>query len=499
MADDFELVDDVYQYRSTIYRGNQTRVDEVIEQGTGRLFAMKIVIEGTPNAKEAKINLKKEAAVLKQMEHPNIIRFEKFSTSHDATYILMEFFRAANVKSQLKAELSDLQSRARQLMENVCQALAYIHDKGWVHRDLKPDNMLLNRAGEMRLLDFSLATRVTQGFAKMIGMGRQQSIQGTRTYIAPETIRKQAPNAQTDIYSLGITFFEILTGRTPFQGSTPDELLQKHLKAEPPNPSEFNPNVTPEMDRVISFMLRKKAKDRPGSVDEVRAEISRIKIFKEDVVLLKAASVQRAEEEKMSLIAKLDSRMDAQRTEKLQADPSLAEQFEAERQAREARRKSKHKPRLGDLKTGTGGAAKGKPAASTPVPVPPPLQPVMAPPMMSVPMMPVYGQPPMMYPGYAPGMMQPTYPSMPLMPTVPSVASMPVIPTIPYDIPPAAPPRPPVAPPPAPPAAQRQPPKPPAAPQPSAPARPPAAAPPPAPTPQPPADLDYMTELPDVV
>ncbi|MFO0918721.1 MAG: protein kinase, partial [Planctomycetaceae bacterium] len=193
MADEFDLIDDVYQYRSTIYRGNQTRVDEVVEQGTGRQFAMKIVIEGTPESKESKANLKKEAMVLKQMEHPNIIHFEKFSTSHDATYILMEYFRAANVKSQLKGELYSLHSRARPLLEGACQALAFLHEKGWIHRDLKPDNMLLNRAGEFRLLDFSLSSRMTQGVAKMFGMGRPGSIQGTRTYIAPETIRRQAP------------------------------------------------------------------------------------------------------------------------------------------------------------------------------------------------------------------------------------------------------------------------------------------------------------------
>lgn len=154
-----------------------------------------------------------------------IVKFEKYSSSRDNTFLIMEHYRAPNVKLQLKSDIRSVHIRARKLFESVTSALSHVHSKGWIHRDLKPDNVLMNKVGEIRLVDYSLSIKDVKGFAKMMGGGVIKTIQGTRTYIAPETIRKQALSFQTDFYSLGILFFEVLTGRTPFQAATPEELL----------------------------------------------------------------------------------------------------------------------------------------------------------------------------------------------------------------------------------------------------------------------------------
>jgi len=468
VSEDPSLIDDVYQIRSPISRGNKTMIYEVLEQGTGRHLAMKLVVDGKPEDKKAAVSeLKAEAAVAKNLNHPNIIGYEGFSTSRDATYMLMEYFRAANVKAQIKSELPGLHSRARPLLEGVCQALMHLHELGWVHLDLKPENILLNRSGEAKLIDFSLAVKFSQGIGKMLGLGGKSKIQGTRTYIAPEIILRKAPSPQTDIYSLGVTFFEILAGKTPFQGFTPQDLLEKHLRLPPPLASAYNPNVTPEMDQLLLAMLAKKPKDRPGSMQEVYSEIHRLKLFHQDVLEIQAAKMQQEHADKMSLMTKLDSRTDAERSDLLRADPTLAQQHEDERKAREDRRKPK--VRLNPKDTAKAEAAKSA-AAAAPVQQQPQMpgmnpmmmlpgmmqpgmmqypmmmpQPMMPPGMMQQPMMmpqpmmppfasqPGYQQPP----GYPPaGYAQPSYPPSPVMP-----APAPIAPTpIPLPVAPAAPP-----------------------------------------------------------
>ena len=405
---DEELIDGVYKLVMCIATGGSGQVWEVIEQPSGRHLAMKLLKMDTPDFKENKAGLKHEAEVLKSLDHPMIIKYEKYSTSRDNTYMTMEHFRAANVKLQIKADIESVHVRARRLLEGVCQALSHVHAKGWVHRDMKPDNVLMNKVGEIRLVDFSLSSKEVKGFSKMIGGGKIKTIQGTRTYIAPETINKQAPTFQTDLYSLGIMFFEVLTGKTPFQAPTPEELLRKHLRTEPPNASEFNQNVTPEMDRLIAKLLKKKPAERPASVDEVLGELRRIKIFKEDVT--EESLAKKAEESKDTMgeltDIRLDSRADAKLRVMLEASPELARQFAANKEEKAVKKKAVEEHRKKQILKSSGPT---KPAAA-PVPVPQPI-PMAMPPgyppqgYAQYPQMPMGGPPSMM-----PGM--PGYPNM---------------------------------------------------------------------------------------
>ena len=453
---DEELIDGVYKLVMCIATGGSSQVWEVVEQPSGRHLAMKLLKMENPDFKENKAGLKHEADVLKSLDHPMIIKFEKYSSSRDNTYLTMEHFRAPNVKLQIKADITSVHVRARRLFESVCQALSHVHAKGWVHRDMKPDNVLMNKVGEIRLVDFSLSSKEIKGFSKMIGGGKQKTIQGTRTYIAPETINKQTPTFQTDLYSLGIMFFEVLTGKTPFQAPTPEELLRKHLRTEPPNASEFNKNVTPEMDRLIAKLLKKKPSERHASVDEVLGELRRIKIFKEDVTDESVAKKAEEGKDAMSELTdiRLDSRADAKLRETLAANPELASQFAAAKQEQAAKKKAVDEHRKKQILKSSGPT---KPAAAAPAPVPQPM-PMSMPP----------GYPPQGYAQYPPmpmagppGMM-PGYPNMagnPNMPFPPQAqygmpGMMPAMPMVP-GMPPGAPPMPsaPIAPasPPAPP------------------------------------------------
>ena len=412
-----ELIDGVYKLVMCIATGGSSQVWEVVEQASGRHLAMKLLKSDTGDFKQNKAALKYEAEVLKTLDHPLIIKFEKFSTSRDNTYMTMEHFRAANVKLQIKANISSVHVRARRLFEGICQAMSHVHSKGWIHRDVKPDNVLMNKVGEIRLVDFSLSSKEVKGFSKMIGGGRLKTIQGTRTYIAPETIRKEAPTFQTDLYSLGILFFEVLTGKTPFQAASPEDLLRKHLSTPPPNASEFNPNVTPEMDRLITRLLKKKPAERHGSVDEVLAELKRIKIFKEDVT--DESLAQKEADKKGDVMSqltdiRLDSRADAKLKEVLASNPELARQY-----TQDLRDKKDKKQAVEDERKAKILKSASKDAKTTKVTAPavPPTQPQMV--YQPMPQMPgPMAMPPGYPPGYAP------YPQM-QMPSMPPQMGLP--------------------------------------------------------------------------
>lgn len=517
MADE-DLIDDQFQLVMCIASGASSQVWECIEKGSGRHLAMKLLKKDSPDFKVNRGKMRKEADIMKAVMHPLIVKIEKFSTNRDHTYILMEHFRASNLKIQIKNEPNKVHLRIRQLFEGVCTALSHVHSKGYIHRDIKPDNILMNRAGEVKLCDFSLSSRAIKGIGRLFA-GRAKEIQGTRTYIAPETIRRQQPTIRTDLYSLGIFFFEALTRKTPFQATSPEELLQKHLRVEPPNPSEFNPNVAPEMDRIVAKLLKKKPKDRYADVNEVLAEIKRGRIFKEDVVDLEATAREQEDKNSMAALfeARLDSRADAKLVNLLQTNSEFAQQFEEQKKVKDAKKQleaERLKQRIQASEKADAAKAAAKSGKAAPAAAPAPVaQPVPMPMPMPMPMpqqMPMPGfQPgfPSFPTGYAPypqpGMPMPMPQGMPMpapgMPQFPPQVGYPQ-PMQPPQMPFPQPQQQPVPVPRQPnPQAQQVPaqPVPPAA-KPAAPApnRPAANQPP---STQPPTDLEYMTDLPDVV
>ena len=222
-VDEYELVN------PPIAAGNASNIWEV-RDAAGQSFAMKLLLPDAAKDAEQIATLKHEAKVGQSLEHPNFLRILKFVKGKQNSYLLMELFRSPNLKQMLSSDPSAVRSRFTRLTEQLCTALAFMHSKGWLHHDLKPDNILFSKSGELKLIDFSLSKKRQAGLGKMFA-GKVKTIQGTRTYLAPETILKKYPEPQTDMYSLGVTLFEILTGVPPFRGSSPQDLLRRHLTA----------------------------------------------------------------------------------------------------------------------------------------------------------------------------------------------------------------------------------------------------------------------------
>lgn len=315
---------DDYQLVASIASGNASQIWEV-RDAAGQTFAMKLLLPDAFKNPEQVGVLKHEAKVGQSLEHPNFIRTMKFVKSKTHCYMLMELFKCPNLKASLQSEEISVQGRFGRLAEQLCSALGFMHEKGWLHHDLKPDNILFSKSSELKILDFSLSMRRKGGLGKMVG-GKVKVVQGTRTYIAPETIKKEYPTPQSDMYSLGITLFEVLAGQPPFVASSPNDLLIKHLSAKPPEPSAFNPNVTAEADKFILRLLSKKPAHRPKDMAEVAAELRSLKVFKRDPLELAAEEEEKKKAEGLGLAAKsrLDSRADAARTAAGVAAPERA-------------------------------------------------------------------------------------------------------------------------------------------------------------------------------
>jgi serine/threonine-protein kinase len=416
-ADDNKI--DHYVKLGLIAMGKHAQVWEVQEENTTNRFAMKLLLPEAMKDPEQVATLKYEGKVAQALDHPNLIKWAATVQRKTNVYLILELFKAPNIKTYLLNDLAGIQTRLRKFVECTCQALQHMHERGWIHLDIKPDNVLMSRSSEVRVIDFSLSERAKGALGKMFG-GKKE-IGGTLTYIAPETIKKQAATPQTDIYSLGVTIYECLTGTTPYKGSTPKDLLMKHLTAVPVAPSEINKNVTPEMDRMVLRMIAKKPKDRQKNMQELMSEFRNVQPFKEDPEKLREQQLAdaKAAEGVQSLGKRLDSRTDHTRSERAKADPEFAKSLAASAQAAKDKEAAAAPPKPPPTP-----AKAPPPAAPRPVPAPMPMPPSFTPQMPFAPM----PMPPMMPGQFAP---MPGYPGMP--PQMPGygVAPMPGMPAMP--------------------------------------------------------------------
>jgi serine/threonine protein kinase len=228
--------------------------------------------------------LEHEAKVGMSLSHPNIIKMLKFANEKSVQYLIMEFFPGGNVKLRLMRKHPILREKCHQICIQAGQGIAHLHDKGWVHRDVKPDNVLLNSSGEVRLIDFALAKRIERG-GGMFGFfskRKRGKTAGTRSYMSPEQILNRRLDERADIYSFGATIYEISTGRPPFRGLSPNDLLNKHLKEKPMAPHFLVPDITEEFSQLCLRTLAKDRNDRFRNMHELLVQLRATRVFKGD-------------------------------------------------------------------------------------------------------------------------------------------------------------------------------------------------------------------------
>jgi serine/threonine protein kinase len=245
---------------------------------------MKTLLPERVHSAEHRKTLFHEAEVPKQLNHQNIIKVVAIFRDRDNPCFIMEFFPAGSLKSRLidKKQASFLREKLDGLLKQAATALAYTNAKGWVHRDVKPDNFLANGAGELRLIDFALATRIQRRGLFGGLFGRKQKVMGTRSYMSPEQILGQAIDGRSDVYSFGATCYELVAGRPPFRGMSSDDLLRKHIAEKPLTPCAHNPDVSQEFGDLVLQTLAKRREDRPKDFHQILMALRGMRVFKAD-------------------------------------------------------------------------------------------------------------------------------------------------------------------------------------------------------------------------
>ena len=209
----------------------------------------------------------REAKAVARLTHPNIVKVTDYGEEDGKPYLVMPFLPGGTLKQLIKERGQIPWQEAARILIPIAEALAYAHDEKVIHRDIKPSNILLTRSGQPMLTDFGVA-KIIEDEATQDLTGTSATV-GTPEYMAPEQITSKTVDARADLYSLGVVFYEMITGRKPFEADTPLAVLFKHASDPLPRPSQFVPDLPEKVEQFLFKTLAKDVKDRYQSSDEL--------------------------------------------------------------------------------------------------------------------------------------------------------------------------------------------------------------------------------------
>ena len=256
-------------------QGKTCQIWETIRDSDGQRCVLKVLREEFRQDKNELAMLKHEYVVGSELDHENCIRVYEFDIVRGVPFVALEFFDSINLKQWIR-EPGAKREWLSTIIEQAAQGIHHLHTKGWVHRDLKPDNLLVNDESEVRLIDFAIGRKVKKGFGRLLS-GRG-TVAGTRSYMSPEQIRNEPLDARSDLYSFGCLIFEIVSGKLPYTGISSDDLLQRHLKSPIPSLTAFADDVNPAVAKLVERLMAKKVSDRPASALEFLHDFQKIRL-----------------------------------------------------------------------------------------------------------------------------------------------------------------------------------------------------------------------------
>jgi serine/threonine protein kinase len=256
-----------YQLTEKLGQGGMATVYKAYESTLDRYVAIKVLPQFFARDQNFMTRFRREARAVAQLNHPNIVPIHSFGEQDSITYIAMQYV----IGNTLKQERGNVYApeQALKLTIPIARALAYAHQRGIIHRDIKPSNILLTEDDWPLLADFGLA-KMADTSEGMTGTGVGV---GTPMYMSPEQGQGTGVDQRTDIYSLGIMLYEMLTGDVPFKADTPMAIVIKHMTAPMPMPRQINPNIPEELERVILKATAKNPTDRYQTAEEMAATL----------------------------------------------------------------------------------------------------------------------------------------------------------------------------------------------------------------------------------
>ena len=247
--------------------GTVGTIYQAVDRKSGAAVAIKKLHPGVSQDPLIRARFRREMMILERLRHPHIVQYHGGGEDDGQLFYVMELVDGGTVKELLKTKKSLVWPIVVEVTRQTCSALQCAHNHGVVHRDLKPGNLFLTTRGEVKLGDFGIARDLQGTDITASGM-----TVGTHAYMAPEQITgDQSVSGKADLYSLGCCMFEMLVGRTPFQGDNFAQLFEQHLRSDAPRVRDFVPPCPPELDEIVHKLLAKNPEDRPFNARLVQA------------------------------------------------------------------------------------------------------------------------------------------------------------------------------------------------------------------------------------
>jgi serine/threonine-protein kinase len=263
-----------YLVESELGRGGMATVFKGTDTVLGRPVAVKVLSPQYAGDADFVTRFRREAQSAARLNHPNLVSVYDTGTDDGIHFIVMEYVDAKTLADYLAGGGRIMPERAIEIAEAVCDAVSMAHAHGIIHRDIKPANIMITSKGNVKVTDFGIA-RVISGADTI---AQTAAVLGTASYLSPEQAQSQPVDQRSDIYSLGVVLYEMVTGRPPFSGDSPVMVASKHVLEQPTPPSKLNPDVAPALEAVIMKALSKNPDNRYQDADEMRADLERVRL-----------------------------------------------------------------------------------------------------------------------------------------------------------------------------------------------------------------------------
>lgn len=269
---ELRVLGDRYEIHQRLARGGMAQVYLARDRSLDRPVAIKELVPEFATDPSFVERFRREAQAAANLAHPNIVGVYDWGTQDGTYFIVMEYIDGPSLSQVIRRDGPIHPRRAIELTSEVAGALGFAHSRGVVHRDVKPGNVLLTGSGQSKVTDFGIARALSSPDEDLTQAG---SVMGTATYFSPEQAQGQPVDPRSDLYSLGVVLYEMVTGRPPFTGDTPLAIAYKHVQDQPERPSSIVPDLSPGIDAIVLKLLSKRPDDRYASAEDLRADLRR--------------------------------------------------------------------------------------------------------------------------------------------------------------------------------------------------------------------------------
>ena len=261
------VLNDRYRIDAKIARGGMAMVYRGTDLRLDREIAIKVMHEHLISDDTFVERFRREAINAGRLTHPNLVAIHDQARDGDIVYLVMEYLPSVTLRRELKHRGTFTPRQAIVVLDAILAALEAVHSTGIIHRDLKPDNVLLGTDGQVKLADFGLARAVTTATTT-------KTLIGTVGYVAPELVTRAGADARTDLYTVGIMFYEMLTGAQPYTDDVPIQVAYRHVHDTVPPPSDVVARLSPRLDALVLWATSKDPEDRPADAAEFRLALA---------------------------------------------------------------------------------------------------------------------------------------------------------------------------------------------------------------------------------